>query len=175
MDKHIHESNLIEGINDPAEDRQSMTAWKWFKDQRKLDATTIKKLHKMVVFNQKDLPEDAKGAWRSIQVYVGNHVPPPPREIKTEMSKWLKGYKNWTPQEAHVRFETIHPFQDGNGRVGRMVMWWHEKSLGQEPTLLLGHERWKYYKWFKGRGNALEQTDIFGALLAMRDDNMRNL
>lgn len=169
MEKHIRESNLIEGIDDPAQDRQSMTAWKWLDSQRTINASVVKRLHKIVTQTQKDLPEEAKGAFRTIQVYVGKHVPPKPEDLKKEMAKWFKDWKTLTPKEAHIRFETIHPFQDGNGRVGRMLMWWMERKKGQEPTLLLAKDRWIYYAWFKGRGSPLEQTDIMSALLAMRE------
>lgn len=170
MERHIRESNLIEGIDDPEEDKQSMIAWDWLLGQRIMNASVIRRLHKIVVANQKDLPIEAKGAYRTIQVYVGKHVPPPPAAIGAEMKEWLLNYKSLTPKEAHIRFETIHPFQDGNGRTGRLLMWWHERKLGAEPTLILADQRWEYYKWFKGRANPLEQVDIFGALNAMMPD-----
>lgn len=173
METHIHESNLVEGINDPAQDRQSMTAWRWLVDQRQLNATVVKKLHKMVTHTQADLSPEYKGVFRPIQVYVGSHVPPRPGLVKQEIGTWLRNYTTWTPKEAHVRFETIHPFVDGNGRVGRMLMWWMERKLGQEPTFIDSHRRWEYYAWFKGRGNPLEQTDIFGTLEALRQNDSR--
>jgi fido (protein-threonine AMPylation protein) len=165
MEKHIRESNLIEGVDDTAQDRQSMTAWKWLIDQRQLNAAVVKRLHKILTQTQKDLDPKYKGVFRPIQVYVGSHVPPKPADIKREMSKWLKDYRILTPKEAHVQFETIHPFVDGNGRVGRMLMWWQERKLGRDATLIKASERWQYYAWFRGRGQPYEQTDILSALL----------
>lgn len=175
MRKHLRESNLIEGIDSKKQDKQAEVAWEWLISQRKLTAVVVRTTHKLLTKLQPDLEEKYKGAFRPIKVYVGNHVPPAPALIKSEMTNWLRDYRMWTPQEAHVRFETIHPFVDGNGRTGRMLMWWHERSLGQEPTLLLAEERQKYYQWFKNRGQPFDQTDIFGALAAMRDMNIRDL
>lgn len=174
MDEHIRQSNLIEGIDDRSQDRQSMSAWKWLEGQRVLNASVIKRLHKILTHTQKDLAEEYKGVFRPIQVRVGNHVPPKPEDVKREMSKWLKDYKTLTPKEAHIRFETIHPFVDGNGRTGRMIMWWMERKIGKEPILLKADERWAYYAWFKGRGQPYEQTDIVGALLAMEGESAKS-
>jgi Fic family protein len=172
MDEHIRQSNLIEGIDDHSQDRQSIAAWRWLEGQRNLSSAVVKRLHKVLTHTQKDLAEEYKGVFRPIQVRVGSHVPPKPEDVKKEMSRWLKEWKTLTPKEAHVRFETIHPFVDGNGRTGRMLMWWMEQRLGKQPTLLKADERWAYYDWFKGRGNPLEQTDIFGALLAMGEQDV---
>lgn len=175
LQEHIRQSNLIEGIDSPAQDRQSMTAWRWLMDQRELNATVIKRVHKILTHTQKDLAAEYKGVFRPIQVRIGDHVPPRPDLVKGEMSNWIKTFMKLDPKEAHVRFETIHPFVDGNGRVGRMLMWWHERKLGQTPTLLKADERWSYYQWFKGRGQPFERTNIIDTLLAMRDQNMREL
>ena len=59
------------------------------------------------------------------------------------------------PKDMHVRFEKIHPFVDGNGRTGRMLMWLHEYWLGREPTLIRSNEadRHYYYQWFREAQN----------------------
>lgn len=118
MEKHIRESNLIEGIDDVIQDRQAMVAWRWLEGQRALNSTVVKRVHKILTFTQKDLAPEHKGIFRPIQVYVGTHVPPKPEDVKKEMSRWFKGYEGWGPHKAHIRFETIHPFVDGNGRAG---------------------------------------------------------
>ena len=68
------------------------------------------------------------------------------------MDNWFQDmiqYRKKDPKEMHIRFEKIHPFADGNGRTGRMLMWWHEIKLEREPTLILNAEKEKYYKWFE--------------------------
>jgi hypothetical protein len=76
-------------------------------------------------------------------------VMPPWTLVKGLMDNWLLDYRDLGPKNAHIRFERIHPFVDGNGRTGRMLMWWHERMLGLEPTLIKAEEKEKYYEWFK--------------------------
>jgi len=48
--------------------------------------------------------------------------------------------------DYHVRFETIHPFQDGNGRVGRLVMFEQCLANGIMPFIVLDDEKAFYYR-----------------------------
>jgi len=72
------------------------------------------------------------GVFRKRQVHVGSDrrfVPPPPEDVENLMGD-LEGYINLDTQTdplikaflAHYQFETIHPFLDGNGRVGRLIL-----------------------------------------------------
>lgn len=82
-------------------------------------------------------------------VRVGNYVPPAPGLIAGLMDNWLLDHWAHDAKTMHIRFERIHPFFDGNGRTGRMLMWWQEIKFGHVPTLILASERQEYYKWFK--------------------------
>ena len=57
--------------------------------------------------------------------------------------------EDMTSKEAHILFEAIHPFEDGNGRVGRILMNIHRLRLNL-PILIIhtGKEQEKYYGWF---------------------------
>jgi Fic family protein len=147
MEQHIRESNLIEGIDDPKADKQSMKAWKWLETRVGINEQVLLELHKRITAGQ--LPESESGHFRTIQVYVGNHTPPLAFIVPERVDAWLRNFMLDTPKSAHVAFEIIHPFVDGNGRTGRMLMWWHELKLGQKPTLLLNENKQDYYKWFK--------------------------
>ena len=149
MEPYIRESNLIENIDDPKEDKQSMSAWLWLLQQKKLDQGIICHLQKRITLHQDDLQPDQRGYYRKIQVWVGDHKPPAAHLVKGMMDNWLLDYKKLGPLQAHIRFETIHPFVDGNGRTGRMLMWWHELHTGKLPTLYKASERGEvYYKLF---------------------------
>lgn len=153
MREHIRESNLIEGIDSVEEDKRSLRTWNWALGNIDLMFTTggVLEIHRRITLKQ--LPKHQCGKWRTIQVYVGNHTPPAPTFIVSQISQYLEKVRYASsvldPKVMHVEFETIHPFVDGNGRTGRMLMWLHEISQGKEPTLLKASERQEYYKWFK--------------------------
>ncbi|MCK4521430.1 MAG: Fic family protein [Nanoarchaeota archaeon] len=85
----------------------------------------ILELHRLL---KRDVAEDA-GKFRDAQVYVGNLVPIKASMIETEISNlisWYKNNKKLHPLELaavfHCIFERLHPFFDGNGRVGRLLL-----------------------------------------------------
>ena len=74
----------------------------------------------------------------------------PPAKVHGEMAKLLVWYGK--PAHSledmaafHVRFESIHPFQDGNGRVGRLILWKECLKHGITPMLILERTRRFYY------------------------------
>ncbi len=87
-------------------------------------------LHKIIASGVMD--QGRPGEYRTIQVRVGPYVPPPPREVSRMMEdllEWWNGRaREWSPAISsavlHHRFETIHPFADGNGRMGRTLALW---------------------------------------------------
>jgi Fic family protein len=72
------------------------------------------------------------GRYRSIAVRVGDYVPPPPGDVSGLMFEllqwWNERSKELSPVLSsaivHYRFESIHPFADGNGRTGRALALW---------------------------------------------------
>ncbi len=90
-------------------------------------------LHRLVVKDTLDADlEDQIGALRSVQVYIRGveWVPPSPEDVPKDIASLLSWYaKNRDRVHPlvlaiyfHVGFETVHPFVDGNGRVGRLLM-----------------------------------------------------
>lgn len=154
LKKLIAESNAIEGITDPKEIRQSMVAWDYLYDHNMpLTKGVVCKVQKIITINQTDLRPHERGYYRSmakVNVRVGSYHPPDWGAIDYYMEHWLVEYTQMTPWEAHRQFESIHPFVDGNGRTGRMLMWWDEVKRGGEPTLIKAAERQEYYKRLAG-------------------------
>lgn len=65
-----------------------------------------------------------KGCYRGCNVRVGTFVPPPFYAVPNLMKDYLEGWETYTTYEAHVFFEKIHPFEDFNGRMGRLLWMW---------------------------------------------------
>ncbi len=91
----------------------------------------IFRLHELVVINtlRKDLVSQI-GNFRRVQVFVGKSIPPNAQEVPkqiTTLLRWYSANKNKLhpiilSSYFHTEFERIHPFVDGNGRVGRLLM-----------------------------------------------------
>ena len=69
---------------------------------------------------------DFAGRWRTVRVRVGLHIPPPPEEVPGLMDQLEAAYESFVSTKVlkawYWDFETIHPFEDGNGRVGGIIV-----------------------------------------------------
>src|SRR3989338_3258736 len=116
--------------------------------KNKIANKLILKWHKDIFHETK--PELA-GRYRDYLVRVGNYLAPDWQDIKKLMNKFVKSInEKINPVEisaiAHYRFEKIHPFGDGNGRIGRLIM---NKILWDNgyPMLIIEYKNRKsYYK-----------------------------
>ena len=88
------------------------------------------------------------GQYREVEVYVntptGKRMFPPHNSVPQLMCDWWD-MRHLDPWPTHVSFESIHPFEDGNGRVGRMFMWMQEVCFGQPITIIRYEDRFDYY------------------------------
>ncbi len=99
-------------------------------DKKRLTHDDILRLHAILAGEVMDQGE--AGRYRTIRVRVGTYVPPPPGEVSGLMFELLKWWNEETgvlspvlsSAIVHYRFETIHPFADGNGRTGRALALW---------------------------------------------------
>ena len=90
----------------------------------------VLKLHALIGSGVMD--QGAAGHYRAIRVRVGSHLPPAPEKVQglmTELLEWWNVESGvWSPVVSsavlHYRFESIHPFADGNGRTGRALAVW---------------------------------------------------
>ncbi len=117
-----------------------------------LSERLIRELHALVLI---DRPED-KGQYRRIPVRILNavHTPPQPYEVPIQMERLLAEFKcpPYHPIEAaarfHIAFEAIHPFIDGNGRTGRLLLNFMLMRKGYLPINVKFADRRKYYDAF---------------------------
>lgn len=139
----IRESNRIEGIvREPTIHELAET-----EAFLKSDSMTVVRLKSLVaVYAPHARLRDKAG----LNVRVGNHVPPPGGpEIRERLKHFLDGVnsKIWVPFEAHVVYETLHPFTDGNGRSGRAIWLWQMRRDGEEARVeRLGFKHAWYYQ-----------------------------
>ena len=88
-----------------------------------------------------------------LNVMVGNHVPPRGGpHIRMHLEDLLNDirFKKHTPYSAHVAYETLHAFSDGNGRSGRAVWAWMMLRAGSDIPLGFLHQ-WYYQSLDNGR------------------------
>jgi len=78
------------------------------------------------------LNEDWVGRYRTVDVRVGKFVPVGHTLVPAMMKDFVKRLPRMDAWTAHNRFEEIHPFEDLNGRVGRLI--WLSK-MGRMPTI----------------------------------------
>ena len=123
--------------------------------EEKLTETMIKELHLILKQDTKDarLPWFAVGDYKKRPNMVGGRETAAPEDVHKEMMRLLSDYRK-IPQITlediitfHVHFERIHPFQDGNGRVGRLIAL--KECLGNTIVPFLIEDRKKDY-YYRG-------------------------
>ena len=122
-----------------------------------LSEAFIKELHKILKANTSDsrLPYFAVGYYKKIQNEVGGMQTTHPRLVAEEMKKLLDDYNKKDNHsfeeivEFHVKFEKIHPFQDGNGRVGRLIAFKECLKNNIVPFIIFDDKKMFYYRGLK--------------------------
>lgn len=148
--RYIHQSNLIEGYDSRKMDAQSYIAWEYLLTQKKISHSVICQTQKLITLKQTDMMPHWRGYYRDIaqiNVTVGNHVPPNYQMVPHLMENFILDFNEEDSKWMHARFEDIHPFVDGNGRTGRMIMWWQQLRRGEELWLIKAKDRMDYYQW----------------------------
>lgn len=103
-------------------------AWMYANEQRLLQEGKLT-LDDIIVLGQMIEPEKNKDGLRTVGVRVGDHVCPPPAEVPGLLKIFIEQFPALNAEEAYFSFEEIHPFVDGNGRVGKIVLNWKNNTL----------------------------------------------
>jgi Fic family protein len=111
-------------------------------------------LHKMLIGS---IDEKIAGRFRKLGEYVrvGTHVAPAPEHVEKmieaillEYTSDLTNYFLDKVAKFHLDFETVHPFCDGNGRIGRVLICFQLQRLGFPMIIIRDREKKEYYKSF---------------------------
>ena len=155
-DKAINVDDIVETVNhfrcidyiiDHAED--------------KLSENIIKHLHQMLKTGTSDSKKDwfAVGDYKRLPNEVGGMNTCPPQEVHQQMKALLAEYNAIKHKslndilDFHVRLEAIHPFQDGNGRVGRLIMFKECLANGIVPFIITDELKMFYYRGLREWGH----------------------
>ena len=124
-------------------------------DKIRISERVIKDIHSLVLMDRR---ED-KGVYRRIPVRImgAENQPPQPYMVPVLMEELVREHESQRKEmhviEAaarfHLNFESIHPFIDGNGRTGRLLLNFELMQAGYPPINVKFSDRKKYYECFK--------------------------
>ena len=122
--------------------------------EEKLSERFIKELHQILKTGTSDSRKDwfAVGDYKRLPNEVGGRDTTLPENVSKEMKALLKEYNDQKEKsfddilDLHHRFECIHPFQDGNGRIGRLIMFKECMANGFIPFIITDELKMFYYR-----------------------------
>lgn len=146
----VEESNLIEGVpNEGLCLSNHLRAARLCELAASFAEMVDPRLLHAVVFEGLSLPGDHQpGEYRRIGVRVGQYIAPSFDRVPGLMEGWRDFFEEVaeTTWPLHAMFEAIHPFPDGNGRVGRLVYWNAQMCCNQDIEIIWAHNRLDYYE-----------------------------
>ena len=170
-------------VDDIVEAQNHFRAVDYIIDKAKapLSEGMIKELHRILKTATTDSTRDwfAIGDYKRLPNEVAGRKTTPPEDVAEEVKALLSAYNPRATHsfeeivDFHVRFERIHPFQDGNGRVGRLVMFKECLASNVVPFIIADDMKEGYYRglaeWDNEKGylidTCLAAQDAFEAAL----------
>lgn len=152
------------------------------REKRPLTEIVIKQIHTLVLADKKD----DRGVYRRIPVYIAGAktTPVQPYLIAPKMERLIADYQNGKGHivsrlaRLHLEFESIHPFIDGNGRTGRLIVNLELMKAGFPPIDIKFTDRKAYYNAFDayaGKQSVSAMENLFARYLNERLDVYLNM
>ena len=147
------------------------------KDNVPISESIIKQIHFLVLADKKD----DRGVYRRVPVRImgAQHEPPQPYLIEPKMEQLLRDFAQSTEHivtklaRFHIEFEGIHPFIDGNGRTGRLLVNLELMKAGYPPIDIKFTDRIAYYNAFDEyyvKHNLSAMENLFASYIEARLD-----
>jgi Fic family protein len=160
--RYIFETKTVEGIapvNDVIEMVNHFRLFDYMLDNLNatLSVEKMKEYHRILKSGTLDAQQDwfVVGDWKKLANEVGDTKTTRPEEVDFAVAELLDCYARSTELsfedivDFHHRFESIHPFQDGNGRIGRIIMFEQCLQCGILPFIVLDDDKYFYYRGLK--------------------------
>lgn len=155
----LQESNNIEREYSKTALEDAKKAWRYaVKNKNSIDIDYVLEIHRLLM---QRLRPDIAGKWRTCDVWIGGkkkkyyNQSSFKEEIRDILSainseRFIPKMEEKMAKHCHIMFEDIHPFEDSNGRTGRILWQIHRLNL-KLPIKIIheGKEQMEYYKWFK--------------------------
>lgn len=149
LHEFLRESNAIEGEHSEQALKDALKAWEHLKTQQEINRQNVCETQRLLLTN---LRPAVAGHFRLRNVGVGIFVAPSCGEVPRLFNNLIQHVPETEGEikQWHISFEKIHPFEDGNGRTGRIIMNWQRQRAGL-PLLVIhvGEEQQDYYRWFQ--------------------------
>ena len=149
--------------------------FKNLKNDENFDERFIKKLNETI---NRDI-KDTEG-YRTVQVFIqgSEHIPPEPEKVPNLMMYYIYNY-NHDEQDIfnkiaryHIEFEEIHPFEDGNGRTGRLLINYELLKNNLSPVVISKDDRVKYFEFLR-TSDAIGLAEWLKDLSSREEDRMK--
>lgn len=171
-EEFLEQSNAIERVYSNEALFDAIEAWKYIVDvadgNDELLNGDVLSVHAILL---KNVRPDIAGSFRDCDIWIGGQKKPFVSKgiLGLQVKQWVSNFnaycrvfgnnseiifddkvKEQVAKHSHVVFENIHPFEDGNGRVGRIFYNLLRLKMGLPLHIIHeGEEQFEYYKWFK--------------------------
>ncbi len=155
LDKEVSRNVSVREIFEAKNLARVMEYFELKKNELSLTSETILLVHKMLIEN---IDDNIAGRFRTKNEYVrvGSYIAPAPEHVERMVDAILSEYESNIDDypidkiaKFHLDFETIHPFLDGNGRIGRVIVNFQLNKLEFPNLIIRDKEKKIYYQSFR--------------------------